>query len=149
MQVLARHPSAAPLIERGKNLTRTSSGRSSKIGKLMLKPVSRFSLAELMRYFISLPLNMVPGLGTTFFLVYNGKLSYQYECTIGTKIVIKGTKSGPKFHDRYFALKGQNGSERAKIIAGRRGAYTSHVNIHRRSSFPFLNFFSSFLAALE
>jgi len=92
MQVLARHPSGAPLIERGKNLTRTSSGRSSKIGKLMLKPVSRFSPAELMRYFISLPLSMVPGIGTAFFLVYNGNLSYQYERTIGTEIVMKRNK---------------------------------------------------------
>lgn len=76
LQVLARQPSAAPLIERAKSLTKTSSGRSSKIGQLLLKPVSRFSPAELVRYMISLPLSIIPGLGTVFFLVYNGMYYY-------------------------------------------------------------------------
>jgi hypothetical protein len=106
-EVLARQPSSAPLIERAKTLTKTSSGRSSKIGKLLLKPVSRFSPAELVRYLISLPLSLVPGLGTVFFIVYNG------------------TKSGPNFHNRYFVLKGQTGAERAEIVTKRRGAYAS------------------------
>lgn len=76
-QVLASHPSSAPLIDRAKTLTKTSLGRSSKIGKLLLKPVSRFSPAELVRYLISLPLSIVPGLGTAFFLVYN----VMYRCS--------------------------------------------------------------------
>ena len=58
----------------------------------MLKPVSRFSPAELVRYIVSLPLSIVPGLGTAFFLVYNGNLSYQYEHTIRTEIVMKRNK---------------------------------------------------------
>jgi len=105
--VLAKQPSGAPLIERSKNITRTSAGRSSQVGKLMLKPVARFSPAEVVRYLISLPFSVVPGLGTAFFLVYNGM------------------KTGPTFHNRYFALKGQTGEEREKIIARRRGAYAS------------------------
>ena len=72
MQVLSRQPSGALLVQRGRTLTRTSSGRASKIGKLMLRPVSRFAPAELVRYILSLPLSVVPGLGTAFFLIYNG-----------------------------------------------------------------------------
>ncbi|KAF7965230.1 hypothetical protein HWV62_44915 [Athelia sp. TMB] len=105
--VLASQPSGAPLVENAKNLSKSSAGRSSKVGKLLLKPVQRFSPAELVRYAISLPLSVVPGLGTAFFLVYNG------------------TKSGPNCHNRYFALKGQSGAERDAIVAQRRGAYAS------------------------
>lgn len=36
-----------------------------------------------------------------------------------------GTKTGPNYHNRYFALKGQSGTERNEIIARRRGAYAS------------------------
>jgi hypothetical protein len=40
-------------------------------------------------------------------------------------IQLIGTKIGPNFHNRYFALKGQSGGERNEIIASRRGAYAS------------------------
>jgi uncharacterized protein involved in cysteine biosynthesis len=105
--VLASQPSGAPLVENAKNLSRSSSGRKSQVGRLLMKPVARFSPAELVRYVISLPLSIVPGLGTVFFLVYNG------------------TKSGPSYHNRYFALKGQSGAQRDSIVAQRRGAYAS------------------------
>lgn len=36
------------------------------------KPLSRFSREGLLRYVVSLPLNMVPMVGTVLFLLYNG-----------------------------------------------------------------------------
>ncbi|KZP18298.1 hypothetical protein FIBSPDRAFT_863980 [Athelia psychrophila] len=107
--VLASQPAGAPLVENAKNLSRSSAGRKSQVGRLLMKPVARFSPAELVRYALSLPLSAlpIPGLGTAVFLVYNG------------------TKSGPSHHSRYFALKGQAGAQRDGIVAQRRGAYAS------------------------
>lgn len=36
------------------------------------KPLSRFSKEGLLRYIVSLPLNLVPMVGTVLFLLYNG-----------------------------------------------------------------------------
>ena len=57
-----------------------------------------------MRYLLTLPLNFVPGVGTAFFLFYNG----QHE--------------GPSNHGRYFQLKGFSKAQREVFITKRRGA---------------------------
>ncbi|KAE9402234.1 hypothetical protein BT96DRAFT_964833 [Gymnopus androsaceus JB14] len=85
------------------------SGRSGMktIGQSISKPLSRFSKDGLVRYVVSLPLNSLPIVGSIIFLFYNG------------------LKAGPRYHARYFQLKGMNAQEREAFVEERRGAYTA------------------------
>ncbi|KAJ7093109.1 hypothetical protein C8R44DRAFT_398469 [Mycena epipterygia] len=71
------------------------------------KPLSRFSKEGLLRYIVSLPLNLVPMVGTVLFLLYNG------------------AKAGPTFHSRYFQAKGLSPASRQALVDKRKGAYTA------------------------
>jgi len=71
------------------------------------KPLSRFSKEGLLRYIVSLPLNLVPMVGTVLFLLYNG------------------AKAGPTFHSRYFQAKGLSPASRQAFVDKRKGAYTA------------------------
>ncbi|KAK4051381.1 hypothetical protein OIV83_002865 [Microbotryomycetes sp. JL201] len=94
------------LVQQGRSLTK--SGGQVTLGKSLLKPISkRFSTEGLWRYLITLPLNFIPGVGTAFFLFYNGQ------------------RAGPSYHARYFELKQLDKSERARFVQERKGAYTS------------------------
>ncbi|CAE6501183.1 unnamed protein product [Rhizoctonia solani] len=93
------------LVSNGRELT-TQSG-SKALGRLLLKPLNRFSKDGIIRYILSIPLNFIPVVGTVFFLGYNG------------------AKSGPGYHARFFQLKKFNEDQRKKWVSERRGAYTS------------------------
>ncbi|CAE6406996.1 hypothetical protein ACGC1H_002280 [Rhizoctonia solani] len=93
------------LVSNGREVT-TQSG-SKALGRLLLKPLDRFSKEGMVRYILSIPLNFIPVVGTVFFLGYNG------------------AKSGPGYHARYFQLKRFTEDERKRWISKRRGAYTS------------------------
>ncbi|KAM0789244.1 hypothetical protein ACM66B_000087 [Microbotryomycetes sp. NB124-2] len=96
----------ADLVEQGRTLNK--SGGQVTLGKSLLKPISkRFSTEGLWRYLITLPLNFIPGVGTAFFLFYNGQ------------------RAGPGYHGRYFELKQFDKSKREQFVRERRGAYTS------------------------
>ncbi|KAJ7470408.1 hypothetical protein FB451DRAFT_1253630 [Mycena latifolia] len=71
------------------------------------KPLSRFSKEGMLRYIVSLPLNLVPVVGTVLFLLYNG------------------AKAGPTFHSRYFQAKGLSPASRQAFVDKRKGAYTA------------------------
>ncbi|KAF8185015.1 hypothetical protein K438DRAFT_1837266 [Mycena galopus ATCC 62051] len=71
------------------------------------KPFQRLSREGLLRYVISLPLNVVPMVGTVLFLLYNG------------------AKAGPTFHARYFQAKGMTPAARQAFVEKRKGAYTA------------------------
>ncbi|KAK7023836.1 hypothetical protein R3P38DRAFT_2627091 [Favolaschia claudopus] len=75
--------------------------------KSMSKPLQRFSREGLLRYVVSLPLNLVPVVGTVLFLLYNG------------------AKAGPTFHTRYFQAKGMGPAARQAFVDKRKGAYTA------------------------
>jgi len=94
------------LVERGRQIN-DSGGKSKQLGRLLTKPLSRFSLDSMVRYVISLPLNFIPVVGTVVFLGFNGH------------------KAGPGFHARYFQLKGYDEEKRMNAIHRRRGAYTA------------------------
>ncbi|KZF19228.1 hypothetical protein L228DRAFT_234452 [Xylona heveae TC161] len=79
----------------------------SKLGKLIKKPFSSFTPQAIIRYFMYLPLNFIPVIGTILFLVLQGK------------------KAGPTAHARYFQLKEWSKSQRAAFIHQNQGAYTS------------------------
>ncbi|KAJ6513786.1 hypothetical protein C8R47DRAFT_962430 [Mycena vitilis] len=77
------------------------------------KPLSRFSREGLLRYVVSLPLNLVPVVGTVLFLLYNGASSAT--CA----------KAGPTFHARYFQARGMSPAARQAFVDKRKGAYTA------------------------
>ncbi|KAJ3751695.1 hypothetical protein EV360DRAFT_56502 [Lentinula raphanica] len=85
------------------------SGRSGikTIGRSVTKPLNRFTKNGLIRYLISLPLNSLPIVGTIVFLFYNG------------------SNAGPRYHARYFQLKGLDAQERQASLERMRGAYTA------------------------
>ncbi|ELU45167.1 hypothetical protein AG1IA_00801 [Rhizoctonia solani AG-1 IA] len=58
------------LVSNGREVT-TQSGTKA-LGKLILKPLHRFSKEGIIRYILSIPLNFIPVVGTVFFLGYNG-----------------------------------------------------------------------------
>ncbi|KAK0723783.1 hypothetical protein B0T21DRAFT_414152 [Apiosordaria backusii] len=77
-----------------------------RLGKALKQPFSRFSVKELVRYFMYLPLNFIPVVGTVAF------------------IVIRGRARGDSVHDRYFQLKGWSDSRKSEWLAKHKGAYT-------------------------
>ncbi|KAJ7184149.1 hypothetical protein C8R46DRAFT_883365 [Mycena filopes] len=86
-----------------------SRGFLGSVLKGVSKPLSRFSREGLLRYVVSLPLNLVPMVGTVLFLLYNGA----------------GAKAGPTFHARYFQAKGMAPATRQAFVEKRKGAYTA------------------------
>jgi hypothetical protein len=79
-QGLTKLVSAGRQLEKGK-------GHGKQLGKLLTRPLERFSKESLIRWLISLPLNAIPVVGPACFFLYNG------------------AKSGPSYHARYFQLK--------------------------------------------
>ncbi|ORX41188.1 hypothetical protein BD324DRAFT_613564 [Kockovaella imperatae] len=94
------------LVERGRQVT-SKGGKTMQLGKMITKPLSRFSTDNIVRYVLTLPLNFIPVVGTAFFLAFNGY------------------KSGPGYHARYFQLKGYDRERRQAAINKRRGSYTA------------------------
>ncbi|KAJ6618242.1 hypothetical protein B0H10DRAFT_2029937 [Mycena sp. CBHHK59/15] len=82
-------------------------GALQAVSKSLAKPLSRFSKEGMLRYIVSLPLNLVPMVGTVLFLLYNG------------------VKAGPTFHSRYFQAKGLSPATRQAFVDKRKGAYTA------------------------
>ncbi|GAA6049727.1 hypothetical protein JCM3770_004429 [Rhodotorula araucariae] len=94
------------LVEKGRTLNKR--GGNVELGKSLLSPVkSKFSAQGLVRYFVTLPLNLIPGVGTAIFLLLNGR------------------KAGPAAHERYFQLKQFDKRARQAFVEQRTGAYTS------------------------
>jgi len=79
----------------------------ARLGKAVAKPFAGFSTKNIVRYFMYLPLNFIPVVGTILFVILQGK------------------KFGPNAHARYFQLKKMQQSQKDKFIEDHRGAYTS------------------------
>lgn len=85
---------------------RPGSDPISKLGKVIKKPFAKFTPKAIIRYFIYLPLNFIPIIGTVLFIVLQGK------------------KFGPTAHARYFQLKQMNSRQKEEFIEKRKAAYT-------------------------
>jgi len=83
----------------------------ARLGKLMGKPFAQFTPTALVRYFMYLPLNFVPVVGTVAF------------------VVLQGRRYGPQAHARYFQLKGMSRLQREKHVEERQGAYARSVHL--------------------
>ncbi|OCH85939.1 hypothetical protein OBBRIDRAFT_762169 [Obba rivulosa] len=85
--------------------------RSGTADAIAVRPFRALSLKHsgegLVKYLISLPLNLVPGIGTATFLLYNGY------------------RAGPGWHARYFALKGWGKTQRKEFVRKREAEYTA------------------------
>ncbi len=82
----------------------------ARLGKLVSKPFAKFTPSAVIRYFMYLPLNFIPIVGTAIFVLLQGK------------------NYGPNVHSRYFQLKGMSKSQKEKHVEERRGAYTAYVD---------------------
>ncbi|KAF2271192.1 hypothetical protein CC78DRAFT_528103 [Lojkania enalia] len=78
----------------------------AKLGKIVKKPFQRFTPKAIIRYFIYLPLNFIPIIGTILF------------------VILQGRKFGPTAHARYFQLKQMGKKERDAFVDQRKAAYT-------------------------
>ncbi|KZT56005.1 hypothetical protein CALCODRAFT_524429 [Calocera cornea HHB12733] len=103
-QVLMEHDLDS-LVSRGREIKKTSTGK--RLGAALTRPLARFSPQAVIRYVLSIPLNLIPLVGTVFFILYNG------------------VRGGPGWHDRYFQLKKFDKDQKAAFIHARRGAYSS------------------------
>ncbi|KAF1983750.1 hypothetical protein K402DRAFT_396230 [Aulographum hederae CBS 113979] len=79
----------------------------AKLGKLLKRPFARFTPKAIIRYFMYLPLNFIPVVGTVLFIILQGK------------------KTGPNAHARYFQLKSMSSRQKEVFIEERKAAYTS------------------------
>jgi len=95
-----------PLVANGRELRSGGSG-FSKLGKAVKKPFQKLSPNAIISYFLWLPLNFIPIIGTAMF------------------IIVQGRKAGPSYHARYFQLKGFSAGQREKFVEDRRPAYLS------------------------
>jgi hypothetical protein len=93
----------------------------AKLGKLVSKPFAKFTPAAIIRYFMYLPLNFIPVVGTVLF------------------VILQGRKFGPTAHARYFQLKQMKKPEKDQFIEKRKAAYARSVNSSYRSVVHFTN----------
>lgn len=78
----------------------------ARLGKITRGPFEKWSPKAIIRYFLYLPLNMVPIVGTVMF------------------VVLQGRKTGPTAHARYFQLKRMDKRQKEQFIERRKAAYT-------------------------
>lgn len=71
------------------------------------KPFAKFAPAAIIRYFLYLPLNFIPVVGTVLF------------------VIMQGRNYGPAAHARYFQLKKWNSTQKSEWIDQHKAAYTS------------------------
>ncbi|KAH7381537.1 hypothetical protein BKA66DRAFT_418988 [Pyrenochaeta sp. MPI-SDFR-AT-0127] len=79
----------------------------AKLGKLVSSPFAKFTPSAIIRYFMYLPLNFIPIVGTVLF------------------VILQGRKFGPTAHARYFQLKQMKKQEKQQFIEKRKAAYAS------------------------
>ncbi|MCJ1228663.1 hypothetical protein MMC12_005324 [Toensbergia leucococca] len=94
------------LVSSGRQI-KAGSNPMAKLGKLVKQPFMKFTPTALIRYFMYLPLNFIPVVGTVIFVILQGK------------------RAGPAAHSRYFQLKEWNNAQRQKHIEENKAAYTS------------------------
>lgn len=97
------------LVSGGRQI-KAGSDPIAKLGTLIKKPFAKFTPKALIRYFMYLPLNFIPVVGTVIF------------------VTLQGRRAGPAAHTRYFQLKEWNSAQRQKHIEEHKAAYTRFVS---------------------
>ena len=83
----------------------------AKLGKLIKKPFAKFAPNAIIRYFLYLPLNFIPVVGTIMF------------------VILQGRRAGPTAHSRYFQLKGWSNSQKQTHVQENKAAYTRYTSL--------------------
>lgn len=96
------------LVQNGRELNQSGSVLG-RLGKVLEKPLSKFSLKSLISYLVWLPLNFIPIVGTAIF------------------IFVQGRKLGPTYHARYFQLKNYNERQRSTFVEQNKPAYIRYL----------------------
>ena len=107
------------LVSQGREIV-SDHHHGKDIGKLLSRPLEKFSQENIIRYIISLPLNAIPVVGTVFFLGWNG------------------AKAGPGYHARYFQLKQFTKDRKEEWVQQRNGAYMAYVKVNSECDIPYL-----------
>ncbi|MCJ1431598.1 hypothetical protein MMC27_000953 [Xylographa pallens] len=94
------------LVSSGRQI-KAGNNPMARLGKVIKSPLARFSPNALIRYFMYLPLNFIPVVGTIMF------------------VILQGRRMGPSAHTRYFQLKGWNSAQKEEHIEENKAAYTS------------------------
>ncbi|KAI9813928.1 MAG: hypothetical protein M1826_002361 [Phylliscum demangeonii] len=94
------------IVAEGRQINAGRHDAVGKLGKLVKKPFEKFTPTAIIRYFMYLPLNFIPVVGTAIFLT------------------LQGRRAGPTSHTRYFQLKGWNSSRRDEWVREHQAAYT-------------------------
>ena len=99
------------LIEQGQRQLvvqgKTKFGATADRGNMLLRPLQALSRDGIVKYLLTLPLNIIPVLGTVTFLFINGH------------------RAGPGWHARYFQLKGWDSATRKGFVRAHRPEYTA------------------------
>ncbi|KAI5858160.1 hypothetical protein BZA05DRAFT_457104, partial [Tricharina praecox] len=90
------------LVKNGRELKSSGGG----LGKLLKRPFAKFSPQAIIKYFLYLPLNFVPVVGTVIFLLAQ-----------------VGRAQGPTYHSRYFQLKSYTQSQKNTFIERNKPKY--------------------------
>ncbi|RSH81170.1 uncharacterized protein EHS24_008607 [Apiotrichum porosum] len=94
------------LVEKSRPVVKKANN-ARQLGRVLSRPLAKLSVDNMVRYLLTLPLNLIPVVGTVFFLGYNGY------------------KAGPSYHARYFMLKGWDKSRSNAYVDRHRGSYTA------------------------
>jgi len=96
------------IVSEGRQIT-SGSDSMARLGKLVKKPFAKFTPKALIRYFMYLPLNFIPIVGTVLF------------------VILQGRKFGPQAHARYFQLKQMSAHQKQEFVEKRKAAYTRYI----------------------
>lgn len=96
------------LVQKGKVKIFATKSKSG-VQEAFIRPFQSLSRDGLIKYLVTLPLNLIPGLGTVAFLILNGQ------------------RGGPGWHSRYHQLKGLTKQQRIQFIRERQPEYTAYV----------------------
>jgi len=114
------------LVKEGREVKSDEDGRE-RLGKILKSPFGGLSLKALLRYFIYLPLNFIPVIGTIIF------------------ILIQGRNRGKAVHGRYFQLKRWSSAQQESYLEQHVGPYTAFgVVATFLEMVPFVSIFFSF-----
>jgi len=114
------------LVSDGRQV-RSGGDNIARLGQLIKKPFAKFAPNAIIRYFLFLPLNFIPVVGTVIFIILQGK------------------GNGPAAHARYFQLKKWSKSQKEAHVETHRGAYTSFgIASYVLEMVPFASLFFAF-----
>ncbi|KAF7561422.1 hypothetical protein G7046_g2715 [Stylonectria norvegica] len=94
------------IVQEGREI-KSGNDPMQKLGKILKTPFDKFSPKAIIRYFVYLPLNFIPVVGTVLF------------------IIVQARTRGQGVHGRYFQLKKWSASARADWLSKHVGPYTS------------------------